>query len=155
MNNPTLGVQYAICLHHKSRSSLLCIQRVFNLKYKPFAFRALNSLNIEQPFSEDSENHATSHVNLEITKSQSSHLQALPTDLGLHYQCIIPIVSWHLVKEAAFVEDSLTFLGRTVLNFEFIRQCNSFQPIFKVQQQHTSNLLLLINRCSHFHALSI
>ena len=68
MNNPTLGVQYAICLHHKSRSSLLCIQRVFNLKYKPFAFRALNSLNIEQPFSEDSENHATSHAN---AKSQN------------------------------------------------------------------------------------
>ena len=60
VNNPTLGVQYAICLHHISRSSLLCIQRVFNLKYKPFAFRALNSLNIEQPFSVDSENHATS-----------------------------------------------------------------------------------------------
>ena len=68
VNNPTLGVQYAICLHHKSRSSLLCIQRVFNLKYKPFAFRALNSLNIEQPFSEDSENHATSHAN---AKSQN------------------------------------------------------------------------------------
>ena len=90
VNNPTLGVQYAICLHHKSRSSLLCIQRVFNLKYKPFAFRALNSLNIEQPFSEDSENHATSHANLQITKSHRSHLQALPTDLGLHYQWIVP-----------------------------------------------------------------
>ena len=88
MNNPTLGVQYAICLHHISRSSLLCIQRVFNLKYKPFAFRALNSLNIEQPFSEDSENHATSHANLQITKSHRSHLQALPTDLGLHYQWV-------------------------------------------------------------------
>jgi len=47
---------------------LLCIQRVFNLKYKPFAFRALSSLNIEQPFSEDSENNATSHAN---AKSQN------------------------------------------------------------------------------------
>ena len=60
-NKPTLGVQHAICLHH------IRIVPVFS-----------------HP-SEDSENHATSHVNLD-TKSHRSHLQALPTDLELHYQ---------------------------------------------------------------------
>ena len=61
-NNPTLGVQHAICLHHI---------RISTIVFPSFG---------------RCENHATSHVNLD-TKSHRSHLQALLTDLWLHYQC--------------------------------------------------------------------
>ena len=60
-NNPTLGVQHAICLHH--------------IRISTFVFSSF----------EESENHATSHNNLD-KKSHRSNLQALPTDLELHYQ---------------------------------------------------------------------